>query len=187
MSTQEPKPFTGAKGLDKAIEAGTDPNADLTAVDKSETKAQAALTMALYGASPSEIAKVLGYSSPYRARSAYERVLSSVPISEGKIEHKREMAIRRYSKLLSVVMKKAMDPNDPQHLAYHARAAAMVDRMVKVEGVEAPQQVQVSATDEMIGALLTRFVRQGNDDIDSGEADIIDADIIEEGDSNGES
>lgn len=173
--------FTGEKGLAKMIEEGVDPNADLmNEVDQSSTKAQAALALAMHGAAPSTIADMLGYSSAYRARQAVERVLASSADSAHDRDKMRELNKRRYDRLLQSVMPKAINPKDPKHLDYNARALAIIDRIGKLYGVDAAQQVQITATDERIQEVVQRFapmMAQQNQEV---EADIIDADIVED-------
>jgi hypothetical protein len=179
---KETEPFKGAKDLErmaKEIDHGGDPNADLNAVDTDATKAEAGLTLKMSGASYTTIAKTLGYSSAYRARMAVERVLASAANSPEDREKMRVLTSRRINRLLQSVMGKAVDPADPQHLAYNARALALVDREARLWGVDAPTQVQISATDEHIQEYVARMSGLARAGVDADEADIIDADVVE--------
>lgn len=172
-----PEPFGGEKGLAKVVEDGKDPNADLAY--RADQKAEAAMALAISGASWSNIAKIVGYSSPTRARQAVERVLASSADSPLERDKMRVLTSRRLNRLLQSVMSKAVDPKDPQHLAYNARALALVDREAKLWGVDAPTQVQVSANDEHIQAYMAKMGILAGADREAEEADILDADIVE--------
>lgn len=176
MSEPKSEGITGAKGLDEAIEAGIDPNADLNDVDKSDTKAQAALAMRIAGAAPTDIARVLGYSSAYRARQAYERALASTADSPEEVDQMRWLTNKRLDRLLAAHMPQAVDPANPNQLAHSARALAIIDRQARLNGVDAPTQIQISATDEQIMELVEMFSPQTEKDKLAIEADIIEAD-----------
>lgn len=172
-----------SKELESALDAGDpDRHIPLNDVDKSETKAQAAVTMALYGASYTDIAKTLNYSSAYRARMAVERVLASAADSPTDRDKMRQLIDKRLNRLLSSVMGKALDPNDPQHLAYNARALALVDRQAKLHGVDAATQVQFTASDQYIQEYVESLRPLASADRKAIEADIVDADEVEEAD-----
>lgn len=171
--------ITGEKGLDEAIKAGVDPNSDLTDIDKSDTKAQAALAMRIAGAAPTDIARVLGYSSAHRARQAYERALASTADSPEEVDQMRWLVGKRLDRLLAAHMPKAVDTDEPNQLAYSARALAIIDRQARLWGVDAPTQIQISATDEQIAELVELYSPSSESDKKAIEADIIDADEAE--------
>lgn len=177
-----PEPLTGPKGLEKAIEAGKDPNADLKMkADDSLTKAEAGISLRLSGASYTNIAKTLGYSSAFRARQAVEQALAKAADSPEDRDKMRVLTSRRLDRLLQSVMGKAVDPRDPEHLGYNARALAIVDRTAKLWGVDAPTQVQVSASDSQIEDYLARVRPLAAADRDAEEADILDEGEIVDG------
>lgn len=180
---KEAEPFKGAKDLERIseeIDHGGDPNADLNEIDKDATKAEAGLALRMSGASYTSIAKTLGYSSSYRARMAVERVLASSANSPEDRDKMRVLTSRRLNRLLQSVMGKALDPKDSQHLAYNARALALVDREARLWGVDAPTQVQITQTDEQIAAYLQKIQPLAQAQAQAEEADILDADIVEE-------
>lgn len=153
----EATPFGGEKALERAIENGEDPNADLNEVDKSPTKAEAGVALRLAGAGYTSIAKALGYSSATRARLAVERALaSSADDPEGR-EVQINLIDRRLNRLLQSVMGKAVDPKAPEHLQYNARALAIIDRQAKLHGVDAPTKVQVTPSDSYIQEYLEKI------------------------------
>jgi hypothetical protein len=170
------EPLTGAKGLAKAVDEGRDPNADLDNIRnaKTETRSQMAFTLAVSGASWTTVAKIAGYSSAYRARQAVERMLASAADSPLDRERMRVLTERRLNRLLNSVMAKAVDPDDPEHLPYNARALALTDRIARLYGVDAPTQVQITPTDERIHALVTRMMQIGGIQADAEEGEIMD-------------
>lgn len=179
-SRKKAEPFKGSKDVERATKEGRDPNADLTEKDKSQTTAQAALSLKLSGASYTQIAQMLDYSSAYRARSAVERVLASAADSAEDRDMMRELTKRRLDRLLQSVMGKAVDTSDPEHLAYNARALAIIDRSAKMYGLDAPTQVQITPTHEKVQEYLQKFTEVVGADKDAEEADIMDAEIIED-------
>lgn len=175
--------FKGSTSLAKAIEEGRDPNADLERkVDDNDTtqRAEAALALRLSGASFTQIAKVVGYASAYNARSAVERVLAQSAESPEERDQMRVLIDRRMNRLLQSVMGKATDPKNPDHLAYNARALAIIDRQAKLHGVDAPTKIQFTPTDEHIQQYVAQMTQLANADTAAEEADILDADEVED-------
>jgi hypothetical protein len=73
-----------------------------------------------------------------------------------------------------------VDPEDKEHLAYNARAAALIDRISAIHGVNAPQQFNLTPTDEYIQTYLAKILPLAQADRDAEEADIEDAEIVED-------
>lgn len=181
----EAEPFGGQKALERAVEEGRDPNADLTETDKSATKAQAAVALRLAGTGYTQIARTLGYSSPTRARSAVERALASSVDKAEDHSHMRELTDRRLNRLLQSVMGKAVDPKDPEHLSYNARALAIIDRQAKLHGIDAPTKVQVTPTDQDIQRYIEAVHPLARAHAEMEEADILDeGEMMEHRDGN---
>lgn len=177
------EPFRGVKGIEQALEKGQDPNADLDTPEpgETETRTQAAVAMRIGGASYSDIARTLEYSSAYRARSAVERALAQAADSPEERDQQRVLIDRRLSRLLQSVMGKAVNPKDPEHLAYNARALAIVDRQAKLHGVDAPTQTVVYTPDsEKVERYIAEILTLAQADRRDAEADIIDADWEED-------
>ena len=179
--SKELDPLKGPKDLERKVAAGQDPNADL-ADAVADTKSQGALLLAIAGASWSDIARQQGYSSPTHARLAVERALAEA-VGPADREKMRELQDRRYKRLLQSVMGRAIDPDDANHLAYNARALALVDRISVLHGLNAPQQVQITPTDQYLHEYLGKFLPEAQRDRDQGEADIFDAEIIPDEDT----
>lgn len=160
-----------------------DQNTPLNEVDSSDTKAEAAVTMAIYGASPSDIAKTLHYSSPYRARMAVERALASADNAPDDKEKVRKLVDKRLNRLLAAHMSQALDVKNPQQLAHSARVLAIIDRQARLHGVDAPTQIQVSASDQYIEEFIAAVMPSAQQDMK-----VIEAEILEEGEiADGES
>lgn len=182
MMTGETLPGPMEDEINKAIElADPDSGIPMNDVDKSETKAQAAVTLKLYGASYTEIKNTLHYSSAYRARMAVERALASAADTVEDKEKMRYLINKTLDRLKASVMSKAVNPNDPQHLAYNARALAILDRQARLYGVDAPTQIQITQNDQYIQEYLEAVLPHVKADNNQIEADILDADVLEEG------
>lgn len=166
--------------VNKEIELA-DPEADVveTAIDKSATKAEAAVALLVYGASYTEIKNRLGYSSAYRARMACERALAASADSEEDRDKMRLLIGKRLNRLLSSHMAQAVDPKNPAQLAYSARVLAIIDRQAKLYGADAPTQIQITPSDQYIQEFLEMVVPMAKADQDQIEADIMDADVVE--------
>lgn len=172
---KESIPLTGPEGLAKAIEEGRDPNADLDiAKGESIQRAKAGVSLRIAGASYTDIAETLGYSSAFRARQAVEQALAKAADSPEDRDQMRVLTSRRINRLLQSVMGKAVNPKDPQHLAYNARALALVDREARLWGVDAPTQVQVSASDQQIEDYINRVRPLAKAQQDAEEMEILD-------------
>lgn len=121
-----------------------------------KTKVEAGVSLLLSGASFPDIAKMLEYKSAEHARLAVERALAAGVTLEDK-DLLRKVQAGRYERLLKSVMPRATDPRDSHHLAYNARANALVDRISKLHGIDAPIQVQVTPSDEYLIAYANQM------------------------------
>lgn len=135
------------------------------------TRAEAGAALLVQGASFKDVAEMLGYSTPSSAKQAVEKVLAhSLTVPER--EAMRSVVHQRYERLLKSVMPRATNPRDTQHLAYNARANAIIDRMSKLHGLDAPTQVQVTPSEEY----LDQYTRQLQSRMG------LDPDVVEEAD-----
>lgn len=110
------------------------------------TRAQAAIALRVDGAGYSDIARILEYSSPQRARVAIEKALSEQVSSPEQVEHVRWLNGRRLERILVSLMKRATNPKDPDHLQYARMAVVVIDRHARLYGADAPQKVDVQYT-----------------------------------------
>lgn len=150
------------------------------AVDKSTTKAEAAVALFVYGVSFTEIKNKLGYSSAHRARIAVERALAASADSAEDRDMARVVVRKQLRRLLAAHMPQAVDVKNSQQLAYSARTLAIIDRLGKLDGVDAPTQIQISASDDNIRDFVEMLMPEAKKDNETIEADIMDADIVED-------
>lgn len=143
------------------------------------TKAEAAMSLLLSGASFADIARLLEYASTQAAKNAVERSLASTVTIDDK-KSLQKIAARRYEALLKSVMPRATNPKDSSQLAFNQRAQALVDRIVKLQGLEEATQIQITPSDEYLQQYTARMMESlGMTPVDSPEADILEeADII---------
>lgn len=140
-----------------------------------ETVAASATALMVAGASFDDIARMLEFKSARHAKRVVERALSStVTLDEKKAM--RILAARRYESLLKSVMPRATNVKESNQLAYNQRAQSLVDRIVKLHGLEAPQQIQISPSDEYLASYAQQLAQNLGIDTNSEE----EADILEE-------
>lgn len=117
--------------------------------DDNPTRAMAAVALRLGGAGLDTIAAQLGYASPRRVRDVIERALAeSVDNSEDKTEMRR-VQHARLERMLTSVWTRANNPKDPDHLAYSARALAIIDRENRMLGLDMPTEVTMHHIPEL--------------------------------------
>lgn len=105
-----------------------------------ETRMQAAVGMRIAGATYSEVARVLGYTSATNARAAVERSIAAT-VGEGDRDQARFLQTRRLERLLRSVWNRATDDKDPEQLGYVRTSLALVDRLIKLQGLDAPAEI----------------------------------------------
>lgn len=108
-----------------------------------ERKANAALQLKTAGASWYEIAETLGYPTARAALVAVEKALERELSSDESRSQMRDMAGRRLERLLRSSWSKATDPKHPEHLQAIARSRDIIDRHIKLYGLDAPSEVVV--------------------------------------------
>jgi LmbE family N-acetylglucosaminyl deacetylase len=111
-------------------------------VEGSEQRAEAAVALRLAGATYPEIAKHAGYTDAFHARQAVERVLAA-SVGQDSRDQLRAVEGKRIERLLRSTWKKATDSGDPEHLSYVRASLALIDRHVRLFGLDAPQQMVV--------------------------------------------
>lgn len=106
--------------------------------------ARSAVALKLAGASYSEIAETLGFAGPVEARNAVERDLANQAIKDSDgIEALRTEESMRIQRLLRSVWRKATDEADPEHLPAVRVALSLIDRNIRLRGLDAPTEVVV--------------------------------------------
>ena len=111
-------------------------NDNLEAKDR-PSRQEAAVALRIAGATYSEIARTLAYSSPTHARQGVERALAN-SVGEDDREQMRFIEGRRLERLLRGLWKKATDEEGDEQLAAARTALAVIDRHAKLYGLDAP-------------------------------------------------
>lgn len=175
-------PLGGPADIQKRIdEAGLEGvDADLLGLPENVTRDQAAVALKLAGTAYSDIARVLDYSDPRYARQAVERALALTADSPEELATLRVIQTKRYERLLASTWNKAVDPDSPDHLAYNTRASALVGLISKLHGVDAPQKVNFTPSDEYLNEYVQRFLALTHAANDAAEAEIEDAEIVDD-------
>lgn len=155
-------------------------NAPGTSVARArQRKANAAIQLALAGATWDEVAEVVGYPTARTARVAVERALEKQLTDSDSREKMRKMAGARLDRLLRSVWPKAIDPNHPDHLMAIARAKDVIDRHAKLYGLDAPTELIVHTPTQIeLEAWAARVMTVLNPSV--AEYDILDAEIVGE-------
>jgi hypothetical protein len=103
----------------------------------------AAVALRLAGASYHEIAEALSLSSARLARAAVEETLAAQAVDPTTREHLRAEEGARLDRLLRGVWAKATDLNHPEHLPAVKVARDLIDRRIRLYGLDAPSEVVV--------------------------------------------
>lgn len=143
-------------------------------------KALSVLDLRVQGYQFDQIAEIMNLASEQEAIDIFERgAVKQLKTDPEAINRLRDLSNRRLEQLLRAVMGKAMNPNHPEQLAAHARALAVIDRHIKLYGLDAATKVDVEITptakemSEFVAALMRM-----KEDLPE-EADIFDVEVIE--------
>lgn len=155
--------------------------------DVSRTNGQrprSAVALRLAGAPYGDIAEALGYASSHEARHAVEKELALASEDEQGRAVLRGEAAARLERLMRSVWSKAIDPNDPEHLPAVRVAMSLVDRHIRLLGLDAPTEVIVhTPTTTEIDAWVAEMLRmRAAGDVVEGEvlADLLDIEALAE-------
>jgi hypothetical protein len=164
----------------KALDTLDASKRDMLVKSTSPSRAASALQLRIDGASYSDIARVLEFKDASVARLAVEQALSQEARSHEDVEQMRWVEARRLERVLSSLMRRATNPTDQDHLAYARTALAVIDRHIKLYGLDAPAKVDVtySPAKSQIEEWVARMTEQAHGPI--VEADIVDAEIVED-------
>lgn len=168
-----------------AIDKGKELQEKVAAMDP-PTRAAAAVNLRIEGASWTDIARILEYSSAQRARVAVERALAEMAESEEDREQLRWTMNQRLNRVLYSLMRRATNPKDQDHLAYVSKVLAVMDRQSKLNGLDMPTTIAVyNPSNEAIEKYVEQTVeilRRANGEIEADimAEDIHDAEIEEE-------
>ena len=150
-------------------------NDHLDAPDR-KSRQEAAVALRLAGATYTEVATALGYTSPALAREAVERALASTVDADDR-ERMRVLEGRRLERLLRGLWRKATDDANPEHLSAVRTAIAVIDRHARLFGLDAPQQMVVyTPAGEEIATWVAAMAQQVRGELPQ-EHDIIEGQI----------
>lgn len=144
--------------------------------DDNPTRAMAAVALRLGGAGYATIAAQLGYASERRVRDVIERALAESVDNAEDTAHMRQVQHARLERMLTSVWTRANNPKDPDHLAYSARALAIIDRENKMLGLDMPTEVTMHHVPELtqvkawVEGMAARL---------AGEPQVVEAEILQ--------
>lgn len=180
--------------VDENLVDGVGSDAEAAEVEsKARTTARAAVALKLSGASYPEIADTLHYTSPTSARLAVEGLLAAAYDENTDYKSLRNVASARLEKLMKGLAGKAFNPKDPDHLAYARQFLSVVDRHIKLHGIDAPQVISMinpsaEEFERVVGTLAQKALADQPQEADIGvleqidDADIVDWDESDEDD-----
>lgn len=141
-----------------------------------ERAGHAAVALRLAGASYAEIAEALAFTDAKAARSAVENTLAATASEHSRDQLRAEEA-GRLERLLRGVWAKATNPDNPEHLPAAKVALAIIDRHVRLYGLDAPAEVVVhSPTAAEIDAWVAGMTSTSLKDLRALEATVVDVD-----------
>lgn len=144
-----------------------------------QRKANAAVQLAIAGATWDEIAISLGYPTARTARVAVERALEKQLAKDDSREKMRKMADARLNRLLRSVWPKAINPEHPEHLIAITKSRELIADHRKLFGLDAPSEVVVhTPTQNELESWVALVVSGNQPDVE--EYDILDGEIIED-------
>jgi hypothetical protein len=157
------------------------------------TTLRAAVQWHLSGADWATIAERFKYSSPQAARVAVEKFEGDM-VSDSDVIASRNKAAARYEKLLRVEWQDAITPyvldsegkptskRNPNHAAAWDRVRSVVGDLVRLQGSAAPTQLQlyVPGSEELM--TVVNELRTAKLGEIAQEADIFDAEIVDDDD-----
>lgn len=151
-------------------------------------RVRAALALWTAGATYGDIATQLQLKSPAVAMLAIERALSEqVDDNMDRTKLRRRMSLT-LDRFLKAVTPKAIDPNHPEQLAAVRAALAIVDRYSKLNGLDAPVEVNVNmpGSDEFQRFVELAALGAGMEvPIEADVFDFEDAEVVDDDDDTG--
>lgn len=102
----------------------------------------AAVQLRVSGASFAEIADTLGLADARSAIMAVHRELADSLDSDDRDQQRAEESARLLE-LLGPMMDRAADPTDPEQIAATRTAVTIIDRRIKLFGLDAPTEIAI--------------------------------------------
>lgn len=162
-----------------------DPGKELEFVDRpGNRKAISALSLRLAGATLEEVCQVVGFASHKEAANAIDRALRDELKSDPKNRDRlRDIANKRLERLLRSTWGKATNPKDPEHLAAVGKAKDLIDRHIKLYGLDAPTEMVVHNPDASeLEAWVMQAIQQGQPMQE--DYNVLDAEIVSDSDED---
>jgi hypothetical protein len=134
----------------------------------------AALALRLAGAGWDEIADALGLVSVAVARETVETALEARAWADSAgRERMRAEASARIERLLRSVWGKATNPDGPEHLPAVKVARELVDRLIRLHGLDAPTEVVIhNPTQAELDAWVAAVIGTASADLRALEAPV---------------
>jgi hypothetical protein len=148
-------------------------------------KARSALHLYYNNATLDEIVTVVGFTSIEEASRAIDVAVKAELRGDSKQKDKmRHIANRKLDQLLRSVSGKAANPKHPEHLNAVGKALSIIDRHIKLYGLDAPTEMVVHNPDSgEIEAWVLSVLQHGKPDVE--EDDILDVEFSEDDDDDG--
>lgn len=148
---------------------------------KATRTASAALALRLAGAGYDEVADALGLGSALDARREAETALAARAWGdEAGRERLRAESGARLERLLRSVWPKATSPDHPEHLPAVRVARELIDRHVRLFGLDAPAEVVIhSPTATEIDRWVANMLATTTSGLRQMEAAVVDAEVID--------
>lgn len=152
-------------------------------------RSQAATALRVHGAPYSEIANTLGFASAAEARREVEAVLASTVDETKDYLALRALEGLRLEGLYRAVAERALDGKDPDQLGFHRAAVSVLDRIIKLHGLDAPQRLELinpgaEEFERVLGQMRKMVTSEEGAEPDIFTLEPLDADW-EEGDDGG--
>jgi hypothetical protein len=177
MQEQDSNEPTGIKGK---TSGGTGANGNSVARARNR-KANAALQLAMAGATWDDIALSLGYPTARTARVAVEKALEKQLANDDDREKMRKMASAQLNRLMRGAWAKAIDPDNPEHLIALTKCRELIGDHRKLYGLDAPTEVVVhNPTTQELESWVAMVVNSGIPQVE--QFNILEGEVIEEED-----
>lgn len=136
---------------------------------------RAAVALRLAGASFGEIADTLSMVDAKAARDIVEGELAAGEQDPASREVLRAEANARIERLLRGLWQKATDPRDPEHLPAARMALSLVDRHIRLNGLDMPTEVVVYTPTT---AEIDTWVAEMLSSAQTPFAEVVEADVL---------
>lgn len=154
--------------------------------------AASAVALKIAGASYEEVALTLGLPSAAHARKLVEKDLAAR--AEDAAPEQRQMlraeASARLERLMRAMWTKATTPADPEFVPASRQALALVDRYIRLHGLDAPAEVMIhtpaqAELDAWVAQMLG-LTGQGIPEVEEADVIVIEGEVMRDGEGTGE-